>query len=163
MYFQRAPLASTVNECDRVYVLEWSYRNQNVDAMLAGDVTEVDWITWISPRVQFYELTELDWDQDGQMDNTDDDWDNDGVLNVSDDYPFDATQSVDPDATDGSDGADGTDGTDGSGGADGTDGTDGSDGSDGSDDTDQMVPCSTATRLMIPPLIVNSMHKRLVR
>ncbi|QOL26875.1 thrombospondin type 3 repeat-containing protein [Thalassotalea sp. LPB0316] len=78
---------------DRMWVLEWANRN---DAAFQEAGT-FDWYTWIKPRINFYQVHELDSDRDGIMDSIDDDIDNDGVINENDAFPFDHSEYADSD------------------------------------------------------------------
>ena len=44
----------------------------------------------IAPRLNFYEVYDIDSDGDGMLDAVDDDDDNDGVADENDAFPFDA-------------------------------------------------------------------------
>ncbi|MDP2559538.1 hypothetical protein [Psychrobium sp. 1_MG-2023] len=78
----------------RVYVLEWEQENGN--SWDFGS-TDESWWTRIAPRINFYQVHELDTDADGIVDSADTDIDNDGVLNSEDVQPFDTHVSSDMD------------------------------------------------------------------
>jgi len=78
---------------DRLYVLEWEERNYGAFDFPSED----DWVMWIKPRVQFYQIHDLDSDNDGEIDASDWDDDNDGVADTDDAFPFDSSEHLDSD------------------------------------------------------------------
>jgi len=79
---------------DRVYVLEWEYRNYESHIFPSqGD----NWQPYIPARVQFYQTFPIDSDRDGITDDLDYDDDNDNVLDEDDAFPFDPSESSDSD------------------------------------------------------------------
>jgi hypothetical protein len=85
------PLAQVGN---RIYVLEWEERNNNTWTFPS---IEEDNYIFIAPRVQFYEVLDIDSDHDGVLDSIDLDDDNDGVNDDLDAFPFDSSESMDSD------------------------------------------------------------------
>ena len=85
------PLAKVDN---RLYVLEWEERNNNT-----WDFPSIqeDLYIAIAPRVQFYEVHDIDSDRDGILDSVDTDDDNDGIIDSEDEYPFDPSEALDTD------------------------------------------------------------------
>jgi len=79
----------------RVYVIEYEERNN--EAWNHG--AEPIWTMAISPRIQFYEVMDinLDSDNDGVIDSSDNDMDNDGFTNDVDAFVFDANEWADSD------------------------------------------------------------------
>jgi len=79
---------------DRLYVLEWEERNNNTWKFPSEDE---DLYVAIAPRIQFYQVHDIDSDKDGILDSIDTDNDNDGVSNEDDDFPFDPFETLDSD------------------------------------------------------------------
>jgi hypothetical protein len=79
---------------DRIYVLEWEERNANAWNFPSE---EEDLYVAIAPRIQFYQVHDIDSDKDGLLDSIDTDDDNDGVIDEDDDFPFDPFETLDSD------------------------------------------------------------------
>ncbi|AOW76582.1 hypothetical protein A3Q34_06740 [Colwellia sp. PAMC 20917] len=79
---------------DRLYVLEWEERNNNTWNFPSE---EEDLYVAIAPRIQFYQVHDIDSDKDGVLDSIDTDDDNDGVHDEDDDFPFDPFETLDSD------------------------------------------------------------------
>ncbi|QOL27192.1 thrombospondin type 3 repeat-containing protein [Thalassotalea sp. LPB0316] len=79
---------------DRIYVLEWEEINDNAYSFPAEPPV---WRINIPPRVQFYQVMDIDSDGDGITDALDPDNDNDGVNDQDDEFPFDSSESMDSD------------------------------------------------------------------
>lgn len=79
---------------NRLYVLEWEERNNNSFTVPSADE---DLYVAIAPRINFYEVYDIDSDKDRVLDSIDNDDDNDGVNDANDEFPFDPNESMDSD------------------------------------------------------------------